>query len=164
MQWKPCFSTWSRKISFSKGLPGIIISPQNRLNWLPAIQEGRPLGLRREGLSGHGRQRELITSLLLCPVILRRGGIQPSKSLVVKRTFRGRRELLSWTRVSFVRHQQPSKKRVITPCWGGRVTFEEVLYLRAWQWALSASVITIWLMAGLIFSASEEKCKMSLTF
>ena len=44
------------------------------------------------------------------------------------------------------------------------VTFVEIFLNVNFAVGFIVSVITIWLMAGLIFNTSEEKCKMSLTF
>ena len=44
------------------------------------------------------------------------------------------------------------------------MTFVEVFLNVNFAVGFIVSVITIWLMAGLIFNTSEEKYKMSLTF
>lgn len=44
------------------------------------------------------------------------------------------------------------------------MTFVEIFLNVNFAVGFIVSVITVWLMAGLIFNTSEEKCKMSLTF
>lgn len=44
------------------------------------------------------------------------------------------------------------------------MTFGEIFFNVNFAVGFIVSVITIWLMAGLIFNTSEKKCKMSLTF